>query len=203
MIVTNSCQQQREAASFTIEVTHNSWLFWKLLPSWHWCSYPEKTLSETKDANIHSHVLIYHRKFLHHSCIALNASAACLVLAPNSLRMNSTHRLGFILRIKNSPRRSRACAKRKTSVWQKNKRFFVIFLSRKFSQRIWYVAYFSAHAHMTWSQKFRKLEISLDTGAENVKYTSRKWKKRFKFLFTKSENMILKATEIKRRWIND
>jgi len=33
-----------------------------------------------------------------------------------------------------------------------------------FSQPIWYVEYYYVHAHMTWSQKFCKSEISLDTG---------------------------------------
>ena len=36
--------------------------------------------------------------------------------------------------------------------------------NHQFSQRIWYVEYYSVHAHMAWSQKFSKLEISLDTG---------------------------------------
>jgi len=36
--------------------------------------------------------------------------------------------------------------------------------NHQFSQRIWYVEYFSVHAHMAWSQKFRKSESSLDTG---------------------------------------
>jgi len=34
--------------------------------------------------------------------------------------------------------------------------------NHQFSQRIWYVEYWSVHAHMAWSQKFRKSEISLD-----------------------------------------
>ena len=29
---------------------------------------------------------------------------------------------------------------------------------------MWYEEYYSVHAYMVWSQKFRKLEISLDTG---------------------------------------
>jgi len=29
--------------------------------------------------------------------------------------------------------------------------------------RVWYVEYYSAHAHIAWSQKFRKSEISLDS----------------------------------------
>jgi len=36
--------------------------------------------------------------------------------------------------------------------------------NHQFSQRIWYVECCSVHAHMAWSQKFRKSEISLDTG---------------------------------------
>jgi len=36
--------------------------------------------------------------------------------------------------------------------------------NHQFSQRIWYVEYNSMHVHMVWSQKFRKSEISLDTG---------------------------------------
>jgi len=35
----------------------------------------------------------------------------------------------------------------------------------QFYQRIWYVEYYSVHAYMVWSQKFRKPEISLDTGS--------------------------------------
>jgi len=34
----------------------------------------------------------------------------------------------------------------------------------QFSQRIWYVECCSVHAHMAWSQKIHKSEISLDTG---------------------------------------
>jgi len=34
----------------------------------------------------------------------------------------------------------------------------------QFSQRFWHVEYYSMHVHMVWSQKFRKSEISLDTG---------------------------------------
>jgi len=36
--------------------------------------------------------------------------------------------------------------------------------NRQFSQLSWYVEYYSVHAHMAWSQKFRKSEISLVTG---------------------------------------
>jgi len=36
--------------------------------------------------------------------------------------------------------------------------------NHQFSQRVWYVEYYSVHAYMAWSQKFRKSEISLDTG---------------------------------------
>jgi len=36
--------------------------------------------------------------------------------------------------------------------------------NHQFCQCIWYVQYYSVHAHMAWSQKFRKYEISLDTG---------------------------------------
>jgi len=36
--------------------------------------------------------------------------------------------------------------------------------NNRFYQRIWYVEYHSVHAYMVWSQKFRKSEISLDTG---------------------------------------
>jgi len=36
--------------------------------------------------------------------------------------------------------------------------------NNQFSQRIWYVEYYSVHAHTAWSQKFRKSEISFDTG---------------------------------------
>ena len=43
--------------------------------------------------------------------------------------------------------------------------------NHKFSQRIWYVEYYSVHAYMAWSQKYRKSEISLDNG---TKYTI-KW----------------------------
>jgi len=35
--------------------------------------------------------------------------------------------------------------------------------NNQFYQRIWYVEYYSVHAYMVWSQKFRKSEISLDT----------------------------------------
>jgi len=40
--------------------------------------------------------------------------------------------------------------------------------NHQFSQRIWYVEHHSVHAHMAWSQKFRKSEISLDTGTKTV-----------------------------------
>jgi len=33
----------------------------------------------------------------------------------------------------------------------------------QFYQRIWYVEYYTVHAHMMWSQKFHKSEISLGT----------------------------------------
>jgi len=36
--------------------------------------------------------------------------------------------------------------------------------NNQFYQRIWYVEYYSVHAYMLWSQKFRKSETSLDTG---------------------------------------
>jgi len=36
-----------------------------------------------------------------------------------------------------------------------------------FYQRIWYVECYSVHAYTVWSQKFRKSEISLDTGLYN------------------------------------
>jgi len=36
--------------------------------------------------------------------------------------------------------------------------------NHQFSQRISYAEHYSVHVHMTWSQKFRKSEISLDTG---------------------------------------
>jgi len=36
--------------------------------------------------------------------------------------------------------------------------------NHQFSQLTWYVEYYSMHAHMAWNQKFRKSEISLDTG---------------------------------------
>ena len=36
--------------------------------------------------------------------------------------------------------------------------------NHQFSQRIWYVECCSAHTHLAWIQKFRKWEISLDTG---------------------------------------
>jgi len=36
--------------------------------------------------------------------------------------------------------------------------------NHQFSQRIWYVEYHFVHVHMEWGQKFRKSEISLDTG---------------------------------------
>jgi len=36
--------------------------------------------------------------------------------------------------------------------------------NNKFYQRIFYVEYQSVHAHMVWSQKFRKSEILLGTG---------------------------------------
>jgi len=35
--------------------------------------------------------------------------------------------------------------------------------NNQFYQRIWYAQYYSVHAYMVWSQKFRKSEISLDT----------------------------------------
>jgi len=34
----------------------------------------------------------------------------------------------------------------------------------QFYQRIWYVEHYSGHGHVVWIQKFRKSEISLDTG---------------------------------------
>jgi len=34
-----------------------------------------------------------------------------------------------------------------------------------FYQRIWCVEYYSVDVYMVWSHKFRKLEISLDTGS--------------------------------------
>jgi len=36
--------------------------------------------------------------------------------------------------------------------------------NHQFSQRTWYVEYYSVHAHLVWSQKFRKSAISLDIG---------------------------------------
>jgi len=36
--------------------------------------------------------------------------------------------------------------------------------NNQFYQRIWYVEHSSVNAYMVWSQKFRKSEISLDTG---------------------------------------
>jgi len=39
-------------------------------------------------------------------------------------------------------------------------------LNHQFSQRIWYVKYYSVYAHMAWSQKFRKSAISLNIGPE-------------------------------------
>ena len=41
----------------------------------------------------------------------------------------------------------------------------------QFSQRIWNVEYYSVHAYMVWSHKFRKSEISLDTGPSSNKST--------------------------------
>jgi len=38
--------------------------------------------------------------------------------------------------------------------------------NNQFHQRIWYAEYYSVHAYMVWSQKFRKSEISLDTGVQ-------------------------------------
>jgi len=40
--------------------------------------------------------------------------------------------------------------------------------NNKFCQRIWYVECYSVHAYMEWSQKFRKSDISLDTGDSNT-----------------------------------
>jgi len=41
--------------------------------------------------------------------------------------------------------------------------------NHQFSQRIWYVKYYSVHANIAWSQKFCKLEISLDTWTRSKK----------------------------------
>jgi len=38
--------------------------------------------------------------------------------------------------------------------------------NNQFYQRIWYVEYYSVDVYMVWNQKFRKSEISLDTGPE-------------------------------------
>jgi len=35
--------------------------------------------------------------------------------------------------------------------------------NHQFSQRFWYVEYYSAHAYMAWIQKFHQSKISLDT----------------------------------------
>jgi len=41
----------------------------------------------------------------------------------------------------------------------------------QFYQRIWYVEYYSVHAYMVWSQKFRKSEISFETGSGTERKT--------------------------------
>jgi len=41
-------------------------------------------------------------------------------------------------------------------------------LNNSFSQRSCFIEYYSGHAHMAWSQKFRKSEISPDTGVKNL-----------------------------------
>jgi len=41
-------------------------------------------------------------------------------------------------------------------------------LNNQFHQRIWYVEYDSVHAYLVWNQKFRKSEISLDTGSTPI-----------------------------------
>jgi len=42
----------------------------------------------------------------------------------------------------------------------------------QFSKRIWYVEYYSVHAHMAWSQEFRFTSAVVDKTASQISYHS-------------------------------